>query len=130
MNTIKHLTAATLTAAAVLAPAAVAQADTPYAQASVVVQENGSAHGVSKNVERTWRAKEGLYCVTLNDNVNLEGPVAAHVTPVGHYRHPRWVSISRSVWDCGHSDHASTIAVRSIDTDGKPRNVAFTLTVS
>ncbi|WP_326641642.1 hypothetical protein OIE67_17705 [Nonomuraea fuscirosea] len=128
MNTIKRLAAAALTTAAVLAPVAPALADTPYAQASIVIGRDGSPVGDSKNVVHAWQVREGLYCVILGHEVDLEGPVAVHATPVGLWGDPRWLSVTvKSPW-CHAGLHG--VSVRSLDTEGHPSDASFVLTVS
>ncbi|MFB4273963.1 MULTISPECIES: hypothetical protein [unclassified Nonomuraea] len=129
MKNIKSLAAGALTAAAVLAPTAVAQADTPYAQASVRVASDGRTVGAALNVISTSRLRTGIYCVNLNENVMLRGPEAIHATPVGVYPAPRWLSIINAK-ECGKPDRGVTIAVRSINPEGQTRDVAFYFSVS
>ncbi|MGW0808642.1 hypothetical protein [Nonomuraea sp. NPDC002799] len=127
MRITKRVAAGALAAAAVLAPAA-ASADTPYAQASVLVDWDGS-QGASKNVLRTYRVTNGEYCVVVSDSVNLYGAEGVHATPVGDYRFPRWLSVEIGSPACG-SVHSNAIAVHSKNADGDSRDAAFYLTVS
>lgn len=127
MKQIRRVAAGVLAAAAVLAPAA-ARADTPYAQASATVDEHGSVkHG--KHVTDVWHPYQGIYCVGLDETVDLEGPVAIQVTPIGHYDAPRSLSVDIGAPTCGQ-DRFHTIAVYSQLYNGRRAEVAFLLSVS
>lgn len=145
MKSISSLAAVAFTAAAVLAPAGAAHADTPYAQAAVQVGANGDPVGVRKNVVKTWRESPGLYCVVLHKNVNLHGPVAILATAAG--RQTSYVSLSVSLksprcdkHDDEHDDEhdeeldekqdGEVVAVQSLGAAGSPRDTAFFLIVS
>lgn len=100
MKSIRHIAAGTLAAAAVLVPAA-AHADTPYAQASAAVAANGMVSS-SKNVSDVRRVERGVYCLVLDEDVDLTDGVAIHVTPIGRYTLPRSLSVQRGSRVCEH----------------------------
>ncbi|MFD0474396.1 hypothetical protein ACFQ0B_43790 [Nonomuraea thailandensis] len=108
MNTIRRFAtgalggATAVAAAALLAPMA-ASADTPYAQASAMVEANGSVAN-SKHVDDVWHPSRGVYCVIVSHLVDLHGDVAIHVTPIGRYDHPRSMSVERGGDECVRHD--------------------------
>ncbi|MBB6547211.1 hypothetical protein [Nonomuraea rubra] len=138
MNTIRRFATATLGATAVaaaglLAPVA-ASAETPFAQASATVEADGSVTH-SKHVDDAWHPSRGVYCVLVNQLVDLDGDVAIHATPIGRYDHPRSLSVERGARVCVRRDlHRSaadrTIAVHSQAGYRLPAETAFYLTVS
>ncbi|TMR22559.1 hypothetical protein ETD86_11245 [Nonomuraea turkmeniaca] len=137
MKSIRRISALALAATALLTPA-VARADTPYAQASAMVEADGSV-ARSKNVVDVWRPHRGTYCVLVDKSVDLHGAVAIHATPEGWYEHPRSLSVqlgSRTCHDHHHGGHFRTddqfrtIAVHSQTSHGYRADAAFYLTVS
>ncbi|GAA3613167.1 hypothetical protein GCM10022419_117800 [Nonomuraea rosea] len=127
MNSMRRIAAGALAVAAVLTPAA-ARADTPYAQASAMVEADGSV-ARSEHVTDAWHPRRGTYCVTVDDTVDLTGPIAFHATVAGQYDHPRSLSVELDSSACGY--HAErTIAVFSRLAYGSPADAGFYLTVS
>ncbi|MFC4116386.1 hypothetical protein [Nonomuraea zeae] len=127
MKSIRRIAAGALAAAAVLTPAA-ANADTPYAQASAVVEADGTIAN-SEHVSDAWHPRRGTYCITVDESVDLAGSVAIHATVTGNYDHPR--SLSVELWSpaCGYGDKR-TIAVFSKIVYGQPADTGFYLSVS
>jgi hypothetical protein len=138
MNTIRRFATGTLGAAAVasatlLAPVA-ASAETPFAQASAMIEADGSVTE-SKHVEDVWHPSRGVYCVIVNQHVDLDDDVAIHVTPIGRYDRPRSLAVELGARACVRHDlHDSaadrTIAVYSQAGNRLPAETAFYLTVS
>jgi hypothetical protein len=127
MKSIKRIAAGAFAVTAVLTPAA-ARADTPYAQASALVESDGTV-AQGKNITDAWHPFRGAYCLTVNEKVDLKGDVAVHVTPVGKYDKPRSLSVEVGAATCGEH-RAHTIAVYSQIAYGTEADVAFYLTVS
>ncbi|MEU1719523.1 hypothetical protein ACNF49_19875 [Actinomadura sp. ATCC 39365] len=126
MNIIRRAAGVALVAAAVLTPAA-AYADTPYAQASATVRADG-VETASKNVEEVRRMFRGTYCVILGEDVDYDGDLAIHVTPIGRSTYPRSLSVQREAAVCG--GHYRAVAVYSQLADGVAADTGFYLTVS
>ncbi|AQZ64007.1 hypothetical protein BKM31_23365 [[Actinomadura] parvosata subsp. kistnae] len=138
MNTIRRsatgtLTAAAMAAAALLTPGAAA-AETPFAQASATIEADGSV-AESKHVDDVWHPSRGVYCVLLNQVVDLDGEVAIHVTPIGRHDHPRSLSVERGARACVRRDLPRSVAERTIAVYSQAGSrwaaeTAFYLTVS
>ncbi|GGS70486.1 hypothetical protein ACFFV7_17940 [Nonomuraea spiralis] len=127
MNSIRRIAAGALAAAAVLTPAAAAKADTPYAQASATVRDDGVVLH-SENIDEVRRMFRGTYCVILGEKVDLIGDVAIHVTPTGRSVFPRTLSVQRQAPVC--SGHIRSVAVFSQVANGLAADTGFYLTVS
>ncbi|MGW2153579.1 hypothetical protein [Nonomuraea sp. NPDC001699] len=126
MNIIRRAAVAALAAAAVLTPAA-AHADTPYAQASAVVEADGTVAD-GKNVEEVKRLFRGTYCVILGEDIDYDGAVVIHVTPTGRATYPRSLAVQRGAAICG--GHYRAVAVYSQLANGVAADTGFYLTVS
>ncbi|NUP03378.1 MAG: hypothetical protein HOW59_36195 [Nonomuraea sp.] len=147
---MKSIIAASALAAAVVLTPAAALADTPYAQASATVASNGTL-AAGKNVSDVRRVERGTYCLVIDENVDLRGDVAIHVTPIGRYTQPRSLSVLRGSRSCdryhGHDgdryrsqdadryrdrdhDRYRTVAVFSRLGNGAAADTGFYLTVS
>ncbi|MFG6196052.1 hypothetical protein [Nonomuraea sp. JJY05] len=127
MKNIRRIAAGVLAAAAVLTPVA-AHADTPYAQASAEVDLDGSLIEGS-HVTDVWHPYRGVYCVAVDESVDLTGSVAIHATPIGEYSAPRSLSVELNPSACG-KQRLDTIAVYSQVGFRVRADSAFYLTVS
>ncbi|MET7327157.1 hypothetical protein [Nonomuraea sp. NPDC005650] len=127
MKNIRRIAAGVLAAVAVLTPAA-AYADTPYAQASAEVDLDGSLVQ-SSHVTDVWHPYKGVYCVAVDESVDLTGTAAIHATPIGQYAAPRSLSVELEPSVCGQN-RLDTIAVYSQVSYRVRADAAFYLTVS
>ena len=108
-------------------PAAYADNDlrAPYARAAAIVDADGHLNN-GKNVDKSWRAGTGRYCVRLDDRVDAGGAVI-QITPRNALRLPH-IAYRNKSWTC-HEDNTITVNVYSTST-GRLADGGFDLTIA